>query len=69
MRLDSHMDDKIPNDNVSPLGIENSWSIVPLLYFFKFADNLLFYCSLVWSLLFLVVTCAISGSLIGYPVQ
>ena len=76
MRLDSHIDDKIPhiyiinliikyNDDVGPLGIENNRSIFPLC---KFAVNLLFFVVKSYSLFF-VVTCAISGSLIGYPVE
>ena len=51
MRLDSHIDDKIPhiyiinliikyNDDVSPLGIENNRSIFSLC---KFVVNLLFF--------------------------
>ena len=76
-KKDSHMDDKIPliyiihqiftynchlvmtcRNTPQWHRIENNRFIVLLC---KFADNLW-----VWSLLFLVVTCAISGSVIGY---
>ena len=65
MRLDSHIDDKIPHIYIINLIIKYNDDVSPLC---KFAVNLLFFVVKSYSLFF-VVTCAISGSLIGYPVE
>ena len=83
-KKDSHMDDKTPLrhiyiiQHISPYNCHlattcRNTSTHKWIYYKWWCQSLWnwkqsIYCSWVWSLLFSVVTCAISGSVIGYPV-